>query len=330
VGLLENFYDDGWFYGQEKRLVLIRYYSVVNLPRERLSPVPSVERISLSGDPFRLVLAEISDQSYVTREPRLVSNEDGSSRIVVEATNRVLPSTLYALVSAPLLNLEAWEETSRRMGRVAALIRANFGRNFLYELVREAIVEIPSGNMTHASPVVPFPQSFDGPYIEPDRWRALEEILAALDAKQPQMRSRVLSALELFEKGSEETGGLKAFFYWVAAEVLCNTDKSACILDRLSKAYAVKRGFVQNYLGFDLIKDLRTDLIHHGLTHDFPQDVEKYIQSMFMDLLRFHLGLDCHRLMEAEIIKGFVVERLRRDIGLANVISFQGKEPSNG
>lgn len=325
VELLENIYDEGWFSGDERRRILIRYYSVVNLPRDSLNQTPSVECISLSGDPFRLVLAEITDQSYVTHEPWLVSNEDGSSRVEVEATNRILPSTLYALISTPLLeSLEAWEETGRRMSRIVALIRANFGRNFLYELVREAVVEIPHGNMIATLPIVPVPQSFDGPYIETERWRAFEEVLAALDAKQSEIQNRVLSALELFEKGSEATGGLKIFFYWVATEVLCNTDKSACILDRLSKAYAEKRGFVQNRLGFDLIKNLRTDLIHHGLTHDLPQDVEKYIQSMFMDLLRFHLGLDCHRLMEREIQNGFVPQRLRRDIGVANVISFRG------
>ncbi len=175
--------------------------------------------------------------------------------------------------------------------------------------------------MITPTPIVKLPQPFDGPFLNNDNFGELQEILDALQDQSLQISNRICLALELFEHGAQETSNSKFFYYWSAIEVLCDTHRTARILGKLANAYAATRGHVQNELGFDLVKLMRTDLFHRGISHDVPQDVERYIQAMFIDLLRLELSLACRRQMEYQIREGFSIDRLRREIGQSNVVT---------
>jgi hypothetical protein len=50
-----------------------------------------------------------------------------------------------------------------------------------------------------------------------------------------------------------------------------------------------------------------------------PSDVERYVQLLFLDVVRAKLGLKCREYMAAEVKEGFDVKRLDRVVAQAKV-----------
>jgi hypothetical protein len=318
---LNLMWDPTWFPEGSERRIFVRYYSIVGQVQDQLDPAHrSVKEFNLTGHSFRVALVKISGQKYKSHHPWLISSDDGVVKVEVELLDRTLPTSLYVVVSTPVApGAIDPDSMARRMDHFASLSRCVAGNNFLWTLAREAFVDVASGNMVTPSEIVKLPQPLDGPFLK-GYFEELTALLSALTNHPPVALKRVSLALELFERGFQERAGSKFFYYWVASEVLCDSHRSARILANLVAAYGTTRGYVQNDLGFDLIKAIRVDTLHRGNPHDLPQDVERYIQSMFMDLLRHELKLSCSRYMEKQIAAGFDVDRLNKDVGRHNVL----------
>lgn len=80
-------------------------------------------------------------------------------------------------------------------------------------------------------------------------------------------------------------------------------------------------GHVQNNLGLERLINLRTALFHNGEHHDIPQDVERYIQVVFLDLARASLKLSCKNFVSDYISQGFDLARLDRIKGRSIIAS---------
>ncbi len=324
---LAGLYDPAWFVGAGESRIFVRYYAIAALPRNRLTLKYSIEQYVLGGVPFRLAVADISGQDYKSHHPWLIWNEAGESSILVEVIHRNVPSTLYAVLSTPVSpHQNDWENLARSMDRIAAVMRFALGGNFLHRLTREAVVEIPSGKMTTPTAIVRVAQGGDGPFLEKENFAEFKEVLVEIERQPAEAAKRIRLALELFERGAQEAAGSKFFYYWAAVEVLCDTHRTAQILEKLVKAYGVTRSHVQNCFGFDLMKEIRTDLFHRGQPHDMPQDVERYVVAMFVDLVRHQLNLQCRRHMERRLTDGFSIERLKKEIGRDNVLSIEAQQ----
>jgi len=324
---LAQLYESSWFGPEDEKQIFIRYYTPVLLSPEKFTTQPSTQRYQLLGRPFRVAIAEIADQEYMSHHPWFTSSPTGDSRLLVERLQRKLPTSLYTLLSTPLAPGDrGWITATRDMDSFASLLRSSLGSNFVFKVAREAIVAIPSGDMAAPTPIIPMPQPPDGPFLERANFDSLREILEALPRAPTDVAARAVFALELLERAAQEASASKFFYYWVAVEVLCATYKTKKIITQLTKAYNASRSHVQNTLGFDAIYDMRTDLIHYGRAHDMPQDVERYVRALFMDLLRLHLGLPCAREMERHIASGFSVDRLKREVGRTKVLSIDARQ----
>ena len=55
-----------------------------------------------------------------------------------------------------------------------------------------------------------------------------------------------------------------------------------------------------------------------------PYDVERYIQCLFLDVVRAKLGLDSQGYMAAAVQAGFNVTRLDRAVAQANILTIDG------
>ncbi|OGA49710.1 MAG: hypothetical protein A3F74_19225 [Betaproteobacteria bacterium RIFCSPLOWO2_12_FULL_62_58] len=323
--LLDYLCNPAWFGGQEARQIFVRYYVPVLVGPDHLRLANTFEQYEIGGIPVRLVIAQISDQIYISNHPAWTSTADGNTALIGEAIQRKLPDSLYVLLSTPLAPIQDWNTAARNMDKLASVLRYAFGMNFVFHIAREAIVDIPGGNMTTPSRLIPAPQPSDGPSLGREHRELLQELLAALAGKSGELADRVLFSLELFERAAQQLSGAKFFYYWIGIEVLCGSYGMQSILSRLEKAYGTKRAYVQNDLGFTQVWRMRTELFHHGQQHDMPQDVERYVQAMFMDLVRFHLDLPCRRHMEMSIRQGFQIERLKREVGTTNVLSIDAR-----
>ena len=66
----------------------------------------------------------------------------------------------------------------------------------------------------------------------------------------------------------------------------------------LQKCYGFQsRNEVDNKLGFGVVAKWRHDMIHKGLKPVVSAHVERYLQLMFLDLLRYELEIDTKRYM---------------------------------
>jgi len=79
--------------------------------------------------------------------------------------------------------------------------------------------------------------------------------------------------------------------YWTALEVLCGP--AGKIRAALWKAYGFGRQHdVDDQLQFKVVRGWRHDLVHQGTVIGLSAEAERYLQYLFLDLIRHVLGLD--------------------------------------
>jgi hypothetical protein len=121
---------------------------------------------------------------------------------------------------------------------------------------------------------------------------------------------------------------LKFFSYWVALEVAADTHSTGRIITLLGRTYARPNTYIQNDLGFDHLRKTRVAVFHGGEHYEAPSDVERYVQCLFLDVLRAKLGLESKRYMAEMIEAGFDVNRLDRTIVQGRTLMMGVSEPT--
>jgi len=106
------------------------------------------------------------------------------------------------------------------------------------------------------------------------------------------IRRRIELALEFFNRAMRAEDPF--FYYWTALEVLCN-GKAGKIKQRLSLVYDLSIPEVDDRLGMARVAQWRHDLFHRGQRVWHSADVERYVQLLFLDLLRRELHLPSRR-----------------------------------
>ena len=241
-----------------------------------------------------------------------------------------MPTSTYVMVSTPLRGAtedERLEKSIALMDQFVGLLRSVTGNAFLRDIVREEVVSIPSGDMTAATPTMSLPHPSEGPYLSPQNWTDIEEMIKTGAQLPNEKKERFTLSCQLFDQAARSSVPTKFFLYWVAMEVLCKTYKAGDFMEILQDAYGVSKEHIEQFFGFKKLIRLRQDLFHQGKPHDIPQDVERYIQCAFLDLLRATLQLPCKKNLEGFIAGGFDVTRLDREIGRLVVETIRGDQP---
>jgi len=110
------------------------------------------------------------------------------------------------------------------------------------------------------------------------------------------LRARLVLACQFFSRANEENHEYKRFFdYWTALEIVVG-GKSQRVRNLMAQAYGATLPYVDQTLRFKEISNLRHDLIHKGVFKRLEPEVERRMQGMFLDLLRFQIGLACKRI----------------------------------
>lgn len=325
--ILTHLFNEDWFEENGQREVYLRYYSMPFTPKADFY-VPGLDGdvVVYSGVPFRVVVAHISKQKYVSHFPWLIQSEAGHNQVSIEKISRVLPDAVYVLVSTPMCGTsgDAYKDASVLMDGFVGMLRLVGGNNLLRQFVREAVVDVFSGKMKTLTESVPVPTEIEGPFATAETWQQLKEVTDAIAAADDPEGRRLMLATQLVERAFSSQGALKFFSYWVALEAAADTHSSGKIISLLAEAYEQSRAYVQNDLGFQHLWETRTAVFHRGEYYEAPSDVERYIQCLFLDVVRAKLGLDCKGYMAGVVQAGFDVTRLDRTVAQAKILMVDG------
>lgn len=313
--LIGHLYSESWFGDNTPKEIYIRYYSMPFTPKDDFY-LPGLEGdvLKYADTEFKIIVSHISDQQYLSHIPWITQSEGVNNKITIEKLERKLPETDYVLVTTPILygtGDHAYQDSSLKMDAFVGMLRVIGGNNLLRQLVREGTVNVLTGNMNTLTSIVPVPSVCEGPFATLNTWQELKEIMDALVADSNSLhKTRIWLSTQLIERAFLAQDGLKFFSYWVAIEVAADTHNSGKIITLLAKAYKKPNGYVQNFLGFDLIKGTRTAVFHGGEHYEIPSDVERYMQCLFLDVVRAKIGLKCRGYMATAVKDGFDVRRL--------------------
>lgn len=322
---IKHLFNKDWFKENGQGEIYLRYYSMPFKPKPDFY-VPGLEgdTIIYSGAPFRVTVAHISKQNYVSHIPWLVKSESDNNQLFVEKIGRVLPDLDYILVSTPIrTGDDTYKNASLLMDGFVGMLRLISGNNLLRQFVREAKVDVSSGNMKTLTKVIPVPSEIEGPFATKEIWDQLKEITEGISNIADSQRGRIILATQLIERAFSSQDTFKFFSYWVALEVAAETHQHQGIISLLAKAYGQNNGYIQKTLGFQQLWNTRTAVFHDGEHYEIPSNVERYVQCLFLDVIRAKLGLICKRNMAGMVETGFDVNQLDRTVAQSKILTVE-------
>jgi hypothetical protein len=295
---------DGWCKYPEKSKFLFRLYSVVPCSIAQLTEFASGQT-SLpqeDGIPIWLGLCDLQADKLLSVESGQVHSDPETGYIILpkNVSNFNLPRSAYMLLATPHVidGVEFKEpETHSRLDRMEALLSIHFGSNAVYQKVFQAIFEAQfDGKYSMAGDVMAVIQSSNGPNMAPENWRLFEETSSRIESVEDTgKKDRIKRSLEFYHSGkaSPDTAhGEKFFFYWTAFQILCEGGGTMQTNRQLQSIYGFSKEQVEADLLWKGIVDLRNNFFHAGVKIHLYKDAERYLQFLFLDLLRHELGLD--------------------------------------
>jgi hypothetical protein len=298
-----------WFQSEsENNQILVRYYSIPAINDDVSWPVPPETDINFFNNPFRIIICHIEDQQYKSVFPFLIA-AGTKANFFFEEVKRVLPTAHYVIVSCAMESAEDFNKKVVLMDKFIGSMRPVLGNGFFKSLVRQEIVTVSTGNMTVVTPTISLSKECEGPFASRANWNEVVEIRQKIEESSG-FKAQALLGCQLFERAARSDAPFNFFLYWVAIEVLSETNKTVKIKRLLAAAYNQNISYIQNELGFEKFINMRTSLFHEGTSHDIPQDVERYIQLAFLDILRHKLGLQCLKHLEKFVSGGFDIAKL--------------------
>ncbi|AGI69374.1 hypothetical protein OAN307_c39460 [Octadecabacter antarcticus 307] len=294
----------GWCKDPEKSKFLFRLYSIVPCSIARLTEYASglSSRPNEDGVPIWIDLCEIhaDDLTKVGMGQLHSDPETGEIICPTDIGHFSIPRSACFLLATPheIDGVEFREaDTLSRLDRMEALLSIHFGSNAVYRQVFEAIYDAqPGGPYTFFGDVMATLQPFDGPMMASENWRLFEEAISQKDAiRDATKKNRINRALEFYHSGktSPDTAhGEKFFFYWTAFQIFCEAGGTMATNRQLQSIYKFSKKQVEDDLLWKGIVDLRNNFFHKGVQILLIKDAERYLQLLFLDLLRDELGLE--------------------------------------
>jgi hypothetical protein len=298
TGPITSLIPEDWFEDTAAASAWVRIYSVLFLTREEFSQFgDSVTRLPHGDlrrqrDPLLVAFGHPRDIKALDFSWVRYAEETGRLRVEMKVEGRQLPDTNVMIIGTAYRGTEGQAtepEVKRRLDAVAALLCVHTGLNFMRDILWEGEVKLAASTEHTASPVMKMPQPQEGPFINQQNWGDFRELLEALDAMPAALRNRIRLGLDLLNAGMRKDEGF--FEYWTALEVLVD-GRSGKILARMAALYGVKNHRVlAQQTGFRVVSGWRNDFFHRGIRPHVTADVERYLQLLFLDLLRAEIRL---------------------------------------
>lgn len=269
---------------------------------------------------FALSFARMNEVSVTKLTPEISVNEEGTLICKTEISEAKLPASTYLVIATPHHigdEQPSDHETRLKLDRFVALLRSVIGFSAARELIHEGEYRMNGQANTLYGPPLKVPQSGDGPFLHPSVWRELDEIFRKSLDWRDETRDRVDLSLEYMNRAVEESDYYR---YWTALEVLCGGGANT-ILDKIAKCYDFETSNEADLkTGFNALRRWRIDLIHKGRRTNLSADVERYLQLLYIDLLRQELWMSA---------KHHAVCMAREDRHQLSALGLSQMEPEN-
>lgn len=294
---IEHFFDSDWFEDKATSQIFMRAYVSVGVAFSEGLKVYSPATSELTLDvPIKISWVRLKNFNSFKIDHYYSVDENGDLGILTEEVDLDLPSANYAVFASPLV-IDGGEEIERdkirsAFDKAAALIRSYAGKNILYSIATEGGYSANTGVQVVADMTIErIPSILDGPVKESFIWPQIKEVLDTLGGTDEDNKNRLSLALEILHRAISEPK-LSLFHYWTAIELVCDADSGPKIRSKISKCYNFSNQHdVDKKLGFTTLYKWRGDLVHKGLHKEIPVDIERYFQTLFLDLIRYELGL---------------------------------------
>ena len=223
----------------------------------------------------------------------MTSADSGRLQVVMKFDSKELPNTPSVFLATPhKTDGIPGDEVSARccLDEVAALICIHAGHNLMRHIVFEGEVDATGAQFSVPGEAIKMPQPTEGPFLAPQNGDDIYEIAGALRAlTDDDRRRRLLLALQLIDHAMRSDFGFLE--YWTALEVVCAGGANR-IKTTLSKVYRIKsHNKAAELTRLDVIAQWRHDYVHKGVKPNMNAGVGRYLQLLFLDILRFELGL---------------------------------------
>jgi len=290
---LQSFVRPSWFTDTSKSSFWIRMYTSLGIKHAEFSG-----RLQELFDKFDwgknilIAFGQMDGFEVPASDPVTYTNEKGVMTLEYKLRWIALPRANYVWMSTPYC-IDGKQITVSNvfsvLDSISALLCMHLGRNFLHEIVFNGEVNASTGQYGTGSPVQRTPTPSDGPFLHKQLSFDMSQVIQQLHIKPKEVRSRIELALSYFEKAQRQNEGF--LDYWTAIEILCG-GKAQKIRDCLQKCYNFRsRKDVDEKLGFGVVANWRHDMIHKGFKPVVSAHVERYLQLMFLDLLRHELTM---------------------------------------
>lgn len=185
-------------------------------------------------------------------------------------------------------------EARRVLNLAVSLLCLHTGVNLLRHCVFEGrVVAAEEGAVTVPDRWLRAPMGAEGPFLGSQNGVDIAEISERLAQMRQPKRRRVELALDLLGKA---TRGEETFFdYWLALEVVCDGKKGK-IANRLGATYGTNSHKAAYLTGLSTLGRWRDNYVHKGIRPPVTATIERYLQLLFLDLLRHEIDLPprCH------------------------------------
>jgi hypothetical protein len=197
---------------------------------------------------------------------------------------------------------------------IRSLLALFFGKLFQYTWIADFEFDT-AGNLSVASPAFRMPLHADFfKIIAPE---LATKIIDRLKLQLPDYRIRLQRACNLFDKALNQNDEAYRFAsYWIALEVLVGSSGQA-IEKKLAEAYGFGNDVsrVSSLLLFEVISNIRGDLIHKGTFKKLLSYQERLLQLYFWDIVIHQIGLAPQGLARMLVESGVVDEELKSEQG---------------
>ncbi len=275
-----------------------RLYSVHGIEHDTFvsNTKDKIEMIQWDGLSVKVSPLRLEKNCIKSTNTKILQEENGVPNIVFYNCDTEIPKGCYIMLSAPSSATEKGEGDKREIDRVldliVATVRMQLGANLAYELCWNGVVNVGTGNVFSYLDGISFPTPVMDPFLDNKQWLRLSDTLVSLNnIADIKIAGRLKLSLELCYQATELKHHLSFLHYWTAIERLCDTMRSVNIRDELARCYGLKETEIETDFGFKKIAQVRNDLVHSGVQQRLEPDAERYIQCMFLDLLRDKLGL---------------------------------------
>lgn len=289
-----------WFEHPEDSSIWLRIYTCLFVPHATLAdsirswlPQPDEPADFLDfGAPILFGFGTVKDFKVPVQTIDLYSQESGQTVLAVNVGERTLPAATYIFLATPYRKdgtLGNEPAAKRTLDLAAGLLCLHAGLNFMRDCVFEG--EASAGDNKLSIPGQPkkVPKPAEGPFLGRQNGADVGEISERLSKTREPKKGRIELALRLMGTAMREDQGF--FEYWTALEVVCD-GKSNRIKERLGKLYGLKsHKEAAELLGLGTLVKWRGDYVHGGKAPSLTADIERYLQLLFLDLLRHELDL---------------------------------------